>query len=309
MPLSERTPIDLAHREAWRSARFAMETSGARTSPSGRRTSLGTWVHYAEYVFRLPVLKGWSRHNALKLRLHKLDFSFANLPQAFDGYTILQISDPHLDNLPDLVAPARALIDGLTPNLIAMTGDVRGAIKGPHAPAVALLDEVMQALGPCKDRLAILGNHDPGAIVEDLEGLGFRVLLNETVEIEHEGARLRVTGLDDVHSFYTDAARAALGADPDRFSIALIHSAELADAASEAGYDLHLSGHTHGGQICLPGGRHIVSNLTRCKAFAKGPWHCGAMQGYTSNGLGVSGIVARFNCPGEMVLITLRRAG
>jgi hypothetical protein len=91
------------------------------------------------------------------------------------------------------------------------------------------------------------------------------------------------------------------------FRIALVHSAEVADYAHEAGYALYLCGHTHGGQICLPGGRPLVTHLKRCRHAARGLWREGSMAGYTSCGLGVSGPPIRFNCRGEAALITLRR--
>ena len=78
--------------------------------------------------------------------------------------------------------------------------------------------------------------------------------------------------------------------------------------AAAAGCALYLCGHTHGGQICLPGGRPILTHLTRCRHLASGRWQCGAMTGYTNRGIGVSGPPLRFNCSGEAAVITLRRS-
>jgi len=82
---------------------------------------------------------------------------------------------------------------------------------------------------------------------------------------------------------------------------------EMADYADEAGYALYLCGHTHGGQICLPGGRSLITSLRRCRHAASGLWSQGSMTGYISRGLGVSNPPIRFNTRGEVVLITLRR--
>ena len=179
----------------------------------------------------------------------------------------------------------------------------------------------MQALQDVRvrgPRLAVLGNHDPVEMATLLEEKGFDVLVNRSRVLERSGERLRVTGLDDVHNFYTDAARAALedhdGEDHDgenhdgECRIALVHSAEMADFADQAGYALYLSGHTHGGQICLPGGRPVITQLTRCRHAAAGLWRQGRMAGYTSAGLGVSDPPVRFNCRGEVTIITLRCA-
>jgi predicted MPP superfamily phosphohydrolase len=82
----------------------------------------------------------------------------------------------------------------------------------------------------------------------------------------------------------------------------------MADYAARAGYALYLCGHTHGGQVCLPGGKPVVTHLARCRRAARGLWQWGGMTGYTTTGLGVSGPPLRFNCPGEAALITLRRS-
>ena len=94
---------------------------------------------------------------------------------------------------------------------------------------------------------------------------------------------------------------------PPGFRIALVHSAEIADHAAAAGFGLYLCGHTHGGQICLPNGRSLFTRLRRCHFGARGEWRAGAMIGYTSNGLGVGEVPLRFNCRGEIAMITLRR--
>ncbi len=126
--------------------------------------------------------------------------------------------------------------------------------------------------------------------------------------LERGRERITVTGLDDVHHFYTEGARQALLGGGRGFKIALVHSAEVADVAAEAGYSLYLCGHTHGGQVCLPGGRPLVTHLTQHRFAAAGLWQFGRMTGYTSRGAGVAVPPVRFNCRGEVVLITLRCA-
>jgi predicted MPP superfamily phosphohydrolase len=185
---------------------------------------------------------------------------------------------------------------------------VLGDYHAPVERAAALLDVALAGVRVTGRRLAILGNHDPATMANELARRGFEVLLNRSTVIERSGARLGITGLDDVHYFYTEAARRALeaeAANPD-CRIALVHSAEVADWASAAGYALYLAGHTHGGQICLPGGRPVVANLRRCRHGATGLWRDGGMVGYTSSGLGVAYPPVRYNCRGEAAVITLR---
>jgi predicted MPP superfamily phosphohydrolase len=104
-------------------------------------------------------------------------------------------------------------------------------------------------------------------------------------------------------------ADSALDTVPEGYSIALVHSPEMAVQAAERGYSLYLCGHTHGGQICLPGGRPMVKRLIRNRSFAAGLWRCGRMSGYTNSGAGVSGPPLRYFSRGEAALVTLRRAG
>ena len=137
--------------------------------------------------------------------------------------------------------------------------------------------------------------------------MGLQVLLNQTVTIERKRDVVHVTGLDDVNSFYTEAAHAALRQPFEGCRIAAVHSPEVADLAARAGVDLYLCGHTHGGQIRLPWGGPLISHLRRYRNYSHGLWRHGDMLGYTSNGAGVSGIPLRYNCPPEVTLITLRR--
>lgn len=297
----------------WATARRALETGRTLNGPDGPRPrwvkaiktkiidSSGLWLRLAGLYTR-------GHRNAADLRLSAFEVAPPGLPAAFDGFRILHVSDTHLDQMPALVPIARKLLDGIEVDLLALTGDVLGDHHAPVAPPASMLAEALSGVRVRGRRLAILGNHDPLAMVAEMERIGFEVLINRSTTIEHDGARLGITGLDDVHYFYTDAARRALEAEatnPD-CRIALVHSAEVADWAASAGYALYLAGHTHGGQICLPGGRPVVANLTRCRHGATGLWREGEMVGYTSSGLGVAYPPVRYNCRGEAAVITLR---
>jgi uncharacterized protein len=300
-------------RDDWLARRRQMEASGYRHGPRGRR---GRWrqkpFHHAlrllDRGLKGTKLYARGRQNALDLRLVELELAFADLPPAFDGYRILQVTDTHFDALPELADAARQLMAGIEVDMLALTGDVQGEHGAPPPPhSVELLGHALADVRVHHERVAVLGNHDAADMVGLLGRLGFDVLVNRSKMLELAGERLHLIGLDDVHYFYTDAARAALDNHQGGFRIALVHSPELADDAAAAGYALYLCGHTHGGQICLPGGRPVFTQLTRCRFAAKGLWRRGNMTGYTSSGLGVSGLPLRFNNRGEVVLITLRR--
>jgi hypothetical protein len=299
-------------REIWAERRSALEQSGRSSNLDGYH---GSWqsriLHAAAFGFawatRLTGIHARGHRNALSPVLVEREFTFFDLPPAFDGYRILQISDPHLDCLPELAAIARRLVSGLTVDLVAITGDIHGSPRAPVARSTIPLAEILTGLKLRDRAVAVLGNHDPVSMADALGHIGVSALINESLTIERGGDRLVVTGLDDVHRFYTPAAKQALHDAPAGFRIALVHSAEIADHAAAAGFGFYLCGHTHGGQICLPNGRALFSRLRRCHFGARGEWRAGAMIGYTSNGLGVGEVPLRFNCRGEIAVITLRR--
>lgn len=244
----------------------------------------------------------------MDIRLNRFELPLPGLPAAFDGYRILHVSDTHLDSLPALAEVAGQLLDGVEADLLALTGDVHGHHDRPASLSAGLLERALRGVVIRDRRLAILGNHDPVEMVDELQLLGFETLVNRSVTLQRGGATIGVTGLDDVHNFYTQDARAALEQPAGGFRIALVHSAELADHAAAAGYALYLCGHTHGGQICLPNGKVVFTQLVRCRHGVAGHWREGNMVGYTTSGLGVSPPTVRFNTRGEAALITLRRA-
>ncbi len=244
--------------------------------------------------------------NALDIKLKRIELEFENLPAEFDGYRILQLSDPHTDFLAGPWDTALELISDEPVDLCVLTGDYRKRVSGPFEQILPAFEKLMAQSRARDGVYAILGNHDSADIAEAFENLGIDVLINETRSLQRGEAQIHLTGTDDVHYYYTHAARVALETAPDGFKIALIHSAELADVAADAGFSLYLAGHTHGGQICLPGGIPIVTHMSRYRRYASGLWRHASMIGYTTTGIGVSGLPVRFNTRGEVVLITLR---
>jgi len=296
----------------WAARRRAIERGRHWVSPVGRRPRwrkaiMGRLLTLFGLGLRLTGLHGRGRRNALDVRRIEMEVAVPGLPTAFDGYRILHVSDTHLDVLPDLVAEAQRVLGGLEVDLLALTGDVHGHASAPISRSVELLAEALRDVRVRGPRLAVLGNHDAVEMAAALAERGFDVLINRSRVLERDGTRLRVTGLDDVNHFYTESAPAAFDAHDGECRVALVHSAEMADVADRAGYALYLCGHTHGGQICLPGGKPIVTQLTRCRHAAVGLWRQGRMTGYTSSGLGVSPPIVRFNSRGEVAVITLRR--
>jgi hypothetical protein len=146
-------------------------------------------------------------------------------------------------------------------------------------------------------------------MVPAMEEMGIRMLLNEAAAIEREGQRLHLVGIDDAHYFRVDnIEKAAMGLPHDAFSILLSHTPEIYRQAAHAGFDLLLAGHTHGGQICLPGSIPITLDSKLPRRLGAGAWRWHQMAGYTSVGCGSSIIAVRLNCPPEITLHRLKRA-
>jgi hypothetical protein len=172
----------------------------------------------------------------------------------------------------------------------------------------------MAALGNVRPHIkkpayAILGNHDSIRMVPMMEAMDIRVLLNESIAIQKQGSAIYLAGIDDPHYFRADNLEKASEDIPlDATSILLSHSPEMYRNACHAGFNVMLSGHTHGGQICLPGGIPLMCNVSSPRRFCRGAWRHNQLQGYTSVGSGASVVDVRLNCPPEITLHDLRRA-
>lgn len=296
-----------ARRQEWRTRREALEqaTAGPRWNSRLRRHLHGSF-QFARRMLEPTRLYQALTARAARLGLTQITLSFPDLPPAFDGYSILHLTDLHLDHMPETAEAAAGLIAPLAPDLCVITGDIRDNIHAPIPPIVDRLSHIVSRVQARDGIFGILGNHDCAAMVAPMEDIGVTMLCNEVVFLERRGERIHLTGLDDVHHFHTKAAHVTLKTAPLGFGIALVHSPEVADHAAER-HRLYLTGHTHGGQICLPGGRALITGLKRHRNLVSGLWEHGGMIGYTSRGVGASVIPLRLNCQGEVVLLTLRR--
>jgi len=293
-------------RKAWYKNRLAMEKDCWGDAGSHRPSTRDRVISALSQCLKVTGLYRRGVHNALDLQLSRLELGFSNLPSAFDGFSILQLSDPHFGALAGTTERMLQLVSGLRPDLVVLTGDYRNEDYNNYEYVLPPLQELTTALSPRHGIWAILGNNDCAAMVEPMEDIGIKILINETGIIEQDGESLYITGVDDVHAFHTEAAPEAMKNAPQGFKIALVHSPELADIAAACGYHLYLTGHTHGGQIALPGGVPVITNIKCPRRYASGLWCHGAMVGYTSSCVGTSVVPLRFNTRGEVVLIRLR---
>lgn len=260
-----------------------------------------------EGVLRLTGMYWIGRRNARRVRLLTNEIISSRLPKAFDGFTILHLSDLHADRSAQALAAARELIAGLDYDLCVWTGDYRAETYGSFRPCLEQLLQLREAIST--DVYAVLGNHDSILMVPDLEAMDVAMLLNENIALSRDGAHIYLAGVDDAHFYRVDdLGKAAQDIPDDAFSILLSHTPEIYRQAAHAGFDMMLGGHTHGGQICLPGGVPMTLDAVLPRRMGKGAWRFAGMQGYTSAGAGTSIVPARFNCPPEITLHRLLRA-
>ena len=254
---------------------------------------------------RLIGLHGRGRRNTLRIGLREHEVKLPGLPAVFDGYTLLHISDPHVDMNGEIVDAMIEHVRALDYDLCVLTGDYRYRTFGPFEPALAAMARLR---GHLKDPVyAVLGNHDTIRMVPGLETMGIRVLLNESVALERDGAAIHLAGIDDAHYYQVDnIEKAAHDIPHEAVSILLSHTPEAYRNAAHAGFRLMLCGHTHGGQICLPGGIPIITDADCPRALAAGAWKYHNLLGYTSVGAGASIVDVRLNCPPEITLHRLR---
>jgi predicted MPP superfamily phosphohydrolase len=238
-------------------------------------------------VFRLSGLYWRGLKNAADVQVRTTDLAFAALPKAFEGYRLLHISDLHVDMNARAMRRLADLLPGLDYDVCVLTGDFRGATYGPF-------DATLEGMA---------------GICAQLKSLGVRMLLNECVALARGDQRIYLCGIDDAHFYRVDnIEKAAAEIPPESFTILLSHTPEIYRHAAHAGFDLLLSGHTHGGQICLPGSVPVTLDAALPRRFGSGLWTYHDMVGYTSVGVGSSVVPIRINCPPEITLHRLHCA-
>src|ERR1019366_313371 len=210
-------------------------------------------VHAGIRTFlKLTGLYWRGQKNAERIAIRHNCIEREDVPPRFVGFTILQLSDLHADMNP---GPIRRLIELLREvkyDVCVLTGDYRG---NPFGPFDAALEAVALVRSCLKEPVyAVLGNYDTIRMVPGLEEMGIRMLLNESETITLDGERIHLAGIDDAHSYRADNIQSAACKIPhEEFSILLSHTPEIYRQAAHADFKLLLSGHTHGGQVCLPG--------------------------------------------------------
>jgi hypothetical protein len=264
-------------------------------------------VHsFIRNTLKLAGLYWRGRRNTACILVKHNDVRSKDLPPAFDGFTILHISDMHVDMNASAMRRVIELVGDLHYDLCVLTGDYRGKTFGPFQAA---LDGVARVRAHLREPVyGVLGNHDTVRMIPGLEAMGIKMLMNECAVLVRGDQRIHLAGIDDAHYFRVDNIEKAGSQIPDgEFSILLSHTPEIYRQAAHADFNLILSGHTHGGQICLPGSIPVTLDSVLPRRMGAGAWRYHNMIGYTSVGAGSSVVAVRFNCPPEITLHHLRR--
>lgn len=258
----------------------------------------------------------WGLYESQWVQSRLCTLPIAALPPALDGLRIGHLSDLHI-GAPGLNARALArgveLIRAAEPDLVVITGDLRARRSGDAAlrRSLARLDAPLGAF-------AVLGNHDhadghdpfaDGEALEELDGTPVRLLRDETAEVLARGARIHLGGLDPrTYEADEDERGAALVDATADLRILACHFPRILDRVEPGEWQLVLTGHLHGGQLCIPypGGRYRLAHLSR--DYLEGVYVRNGTAMHVSRGLGTTFVPFRFAARPEVTLLELRAA-
>jgi len=249
-------------------------------------------------------------HGHRRLRVTQLDVPMANLPPELDGLRIVHITDLHLGPTAhrDSLREALDQVNALEPDLICVTGDVIDSRSTDLEHWVPELSRLRARHGV----FAVLGNHDAYAGSDRVAAAlrastSWRLLRDEVATLEIDGARLHLIGLEDHRAPRSAAILLDLRAEvrAGEPCMLLVHQPALFPAAARLGVPLTLAGHTHGGQVALPGVPVVNTARILMTRFDAGTFACGDAVLHVNMGLGTSGQRVRIAAPREITVVTL----
>jgi len=276
------------------------------------------WPFPALLAFHL-ILSGLSVYGCMvepfRLTLTRLEVSSPKLARLRQPLRILHLSDLHMERATPRDQRVLALAAQLVPDLILLTGDYLNLSYADDDRAVAHAREWLSCLAAPLGVYAVLGTPevDVRHRADDVfANSGVRLLRNEAVLVEAGDQQIALLGVTCQRDLSVDRAglEATLRDVPgSAFTILLYHIPDLMPEAMALGVDLYLAGHTHGGQWRVPGYGAVITSSVYGKRYEMGHYVEGSTQLYVSRGLGLEGLAApraRFLCPPEVVLLTLR---
>lgn len=273
------------------------------------QNKLKTPLHWVvlDFLLRVSLARSAGLRNALDVRLEEVELFFGHLPKGFDNVRILFVTDLHLDGTKPLAGKVLNIAGNIDYDYCILGGDYTYSRDTDCNQIYSQIEHIAKTLKTKSRVFGILGNYDPYSTAELLERHGVKMLINEGVCIEREGDKIYLAGMDDPSHYKADDIELTDGNAWDgAFKVMVCHSPARYAESAGAGYSLYLTGDTHGGQICLPGGYVLFCGPTAGRKMASGKWDCNGMIGYTSRGIGTSRIKVRYFCPPEITVFTLR---
>jgi predicted MPP superfamily phosphohydrolase len=241
-------------------------------------------------------------------RVVERDVRVTGLPRELDGLRIAHLSDLHVGTLTprDWAMRWPLAANARTPDIAVVTGDL-------VTSGNAFDDDVADVIGALRAPLGVfssMGNHDyfgeGDPLITRLRSRGVRVLRNEGVVIEHAGVRLWLAAIDDTWTGRADITRAMADRPAGVAAVLLAHDPKAFDAAADAGAELVLSGHTHGGQIAVPFLARTLNLARIAYTYSLGFYRRGRSTLYVHPGLGTTGPPARLGAAPEVTILVLR---
>lgn len=253
------------------------------------------------------------------LQINRITLNYEDLPDKFDGFTILHLTDLHTTKWGRLEERLRAILKNNSVDLVVFTGDFASNEHG--------LEPFCNLLRTANGKYGVyiaFGNTEhkhwkSSDLISIFEATGAKVLKNTSVAIEKEGQFIELVGVDDPFMGHARLSKALRDVPADRFKILLAHSPSITGEAAERGVSLLLSGHTHGGQVRLPVIGAIKTHLPHdYRPLAMGLFEgerlsqilkrdAGNLKVYVSRGIGTSYLPIRLLCPPEIPLYTLKK--
>ncbi len=232
-----------------------------------------------------------------------------HLADELDGLRIVQVSDLHFtEHWHEAYDRSIEIIGSLSADLILCTGDIVHSRRS-HRPAMPQVERFFGSLRSRLGTYSILGNHDHAPMADELGDLGVTVINGR--EILRSGASelelIGAPGLKREHltSHFIHQMPPRSRGIP---RIVMAHYPDHFERLSYLDPDIYLCGHTHGGQVCLPGGFPIIRHDSSPRGFCRGYHKRGRSHYIVNHGFGYSGFNIRVFCPAEVVLISLRKS-
>jgi len=260
-------------------------------------------------------LLGYARHDTLALKREQWDLFYPNLPAALEGKTICQLSDLHLETLQILPERIQQIVMAQKPDLLVITGDIISTRTD-----LDKLENYLGGLTATYGKFVVMGNNDYSHLsntlfkryLKQFQSLGWTPLLNDATFLS--SLNLWMIGVDDPATAHDDVALAyqkvplASTSSTPPFQLVLAHSTDCLDGVAENGADLLLTGHTHGGQIRIPGLQPLITNTyLGDRGIYEGYHVINGVPLYINRGIGESVIPLRFNVPPEIAFFTLHK--